>query len=282
MSDKRVVPVEPDFVLQIRPDGQPYELSKTEKRVLDNALMKSVEIVAEQPQESAPIRHAVTCRKFPDPYDERESKGPCDCGAEQPQGTEWDWTEDFSHENGNYENVCIRCTVHFKGHKRRVVCKKCSTDTSTGMPQESAPDYDALVKRFHQQGWIYADCLEVIRAIEQLAREVSRKDAEITAGKILRDGIRKQCDAAERRIEEQNKTLGAAEQRIHKQAAKINEAAAAIEELSAKLAEAERDALERAAKVCEYEESIWAGGARKDFRLCAAAIRSLAASGKEK
>jgi len=35
------------------------------------------------------------------------------------------WTEDFPHENGNYENVCIRCESHFLGHKRRVVCKKC-------------------------------------------------------------------------------------------------------------------------------------------------------------
>ncbi len=36
------------------------------------------------------------------------------------------WTEDFTHENGNYENVCIRCNNHFLGHKRRVVCKCCS------------------------------------------------------------------------------------------------------------------------------------------------------------
>ena len=37
-----------------------------------------------------------------------------------------DWTEDFPHENGNYECVCIYCKKHFYGHKRRVVCKKCA------------------------------------------------------------------------------------------------------------------------------------------------------------
>lgn len=36
------------------------------------------------------------------------------------------WTEDFTHENGNYMNVCIFCKNEFKGHKRRVVCKVCN------------------------------------------------------------------------------------------------------------------------------------------------------------
>ena len=35
------------------------------------------------------------------------------------------WKEDFSHENGNYMNICIRCDEEFLGHKRRVICKKC-------------------------------------------------------------------------------------------------------------------------------------------------------------
>ena len=38
---------------------------------------------------------------------------------------EGNWTEDFSHENGNYMNMCIRCDQEFLGHKRRVICKKC-------------------------------------------------------------------------------------------------------------------------------------------------------------
>lgn len=40
-----------------------------------------------------------------------------------------DWVEDFSHENGNYLNTCIKCDNEFKGHKRRVVCKTCATLT---------------------------------------------------------------------------------------------------------------------------------------------------------
>ena len=45
--------------------------------------------------------------------------------ANRIQKSERDWTEDFTHENGNYENTCIRCRNSFLGHKRRVVCKKC-------------------------------------------------------------------------------------------------------------------------------------------------------------
>ncbi len=37
-----------------------------------------------------------------------------------------DWTEDFSHENGNYINACIVCKNEFMGHKRRVVCRVCA------------------------------------------------------------------------------------------------------------------------------------------------------------
>lgn len=36
------------------------------------------------------------------------------------------WTEDFSHENGNYHCRCCICNNYFIGHKRRVVCKKCA------------------------------------------------------------------------------------------------------------------------------------------------------------
>ncbi len=35
------------------------------------------------------------------------------------------WTEDFSHENGNYINMCIECDNTFLGHKRRVLCNNC-------------------------------------------------------------------------------------------------------------------------------------------------------------
>ncbi len=39
--------------------------------------------------------------------------------------SERDWPEDFSHENGNYQNQCVGCGEMFKGHKRRVVCRAC-------------------------------------------------------------------------------------------------------------------------------------------------------------
>lgn len=36
------------------------------------------------------------------------------------------WQRDFTHENGNYINTCIRCESPFAGHKRRVICAKCA------------------------------------------------------------------------------------------------------------------------------------------------------------
>ena len=47
------------------------------------------------------------------------------------------WTEDASHENGNYECLCIECDQPFVGHKRRVICKACRPAT----PDEIA-DHD--------------------------------------------------------------------------------------------------------------------------------------------
>lgn len=39
--------------------------------------------------------------------------------------TTGDWPEDFSKENGDYLNACVRCDAVFAGYKRRVVCKRC-------------------------------------------------------------------------------------------------------------------------------------------------------------
>lgn len=36
-----------------------------------------------------------------------------------------DWTEDASHENGNYSCLCCACEKPFIGHKRRVLCRVC-------------------------------------------------------------------------------------------------------------------------------------------------------------
>ncbi len=45
--------------------------------------------------------------------------------------TSRDWIEDFSHENGNYQNECCVCHQTFRGHKRRPACKLC------GEPEKS-------------------------------------------------------------------------------------------------------------------------------------------------
>lgn len=37
-----------------------------------------------------------------------------------------DWSEDFPHENGNYQNKCNTCEKLFMGHKRRGTCKLCA------------------------------------------------------------------------------------------------------------------------------------------------------------
>ncbi len=39
----------------------------------------------------------------------------------------WDWVEDAGLENGNYQNRCGNCGALFIGHKRRIICKHCST-----------------------------------------------------------------------------------------------------------------------------------------------------------
>jgi Zn finger protein HypA/HybF involved in hydrogenase expression len=41
---------------------------------------------------------------------------------------EHDWPEDFHLENGNYTGHCLVCKAEFIGRKRRVYCKKCTTE----------------------------------------------------------------------------------------------------------------------------------------------------------
>ena len=42
------------------------------------------------------------------------------------------FSEDFWHENGNYFCICLHCGNEFVGHKRRMVCKLCSTAEKAG------------------------------------------------------------------------------------------------------------------------------------------------------
>lgn len=37
-----------------------------------------------------------------------------------------DWPKDYRQANGNYLNRCSGCGVLFRGHKRRIVCRKCA------------------------------------------------------------------------------------------------------------------------------------------------------------
>lgn len=41
--------------------------------------------------------------------------------------TDRDWKEDFGHENGNYEQFCLKCGNRFVGHKKRIICKECAS-----------------------------------------------------------------------------------------------------------------------------------------------------------
>jgi hypothetical protein len=48
-----------------------------------------------------------------------------DAGSAPP--AQRNWPEDAGHENGNYECLCVECEQPFIGHKRRVLCKSCSS-----------------------------------------------------------------------------------------------------------------------------------------------------------
>lgn len=39
--------------------------------------------------------------------------------------SERDFQEDFEHENGCYQNKCVKCNQLFLGHKYRRICKTC-------------------------------------------------------------------------------------------------------------------------------------------------------------
>lgn len=49
-----------------------------------------------------------------------------------------DWQEDLEHENGDYQNRCIECGDTFFGHKRRMICKKCSPPSNAELSRVAA------------------------------------------------------------------------------------------------------------------------------------------------
>jgi hypothetical protein len=70
-----------------------------------------------------------------------------DAGAASPGDR--NWTEDAAHENGNYECLCCECDQPFIGHKRRVVCKACSTRPAA---QTLSEQFERIIKALNYDG----------------------------------------------------------------------------------------------------------------------------------
>lgn len=89
------------------------------------------------------------------------------------------WVEDFSHENGNYENGCIRCKNHFLGHKRRVICKNCYLSSMLDF-------YKPPFKKLEHVAWVY-DSEE--NFVFQFVREYDSKVNSVEGAIELEDAI---------------------------------------------------------------------------------------------
>jgi hypothetical protein len=61
-----------------------------------------------------------------------------------------DWPEDFSHENGNYSNLCSRCGAVFQGYKRRVTCRECVVP---GVIQNAHPSLPIGLRALRLHHW---------------------------------------------------------------------------------------------------------------------------------
>lgn len=120
--------------------------------------------------------------------------------SESAAGTEWDWTEDFSHENGNYENVCAHCTVHFRGHKRRVVCKKCSQNKANPTPapaHEGEPEEPQYVRNGYLRHYgsqrgdkqIFDDVADYIDALLTSHRALAVEVGRLKSSQELQDEV---------------------------------------------------------------------------------------------
>ena len=101
----------------------------------------------------------------------------------QPVSRPQDWPEDFSHENGNYENRCARCRRSFTGHKRRVVCRICEvspppapaepTETMKEVLSEITFNYMREDRRFvfpdTPEGRLLGDLHKAVKAMQSAA-----------------------------------------------------------------------------------------------------------------
>ena len=76
------------------------------------------------------------------------------------------WTEDASHENGNYANICGRCLAPFVGHKRRWACKRCATAATP-------PEPPALPTK--GIGYEYISDVDKVRQLERALSDSQRE-----------------------------------------------------------------------------------------------------------
>lgn len=62
-----------------------------------------------------------------------------------------DWTEDFSQENGNYRNDCVKCNSLFTGNKHRMFCKECYLE-NMAMVEKAYSDAEIKIVKV-EYGW---------------------------------------------------------------------------------------------------------------------------------
>lgn len=68
--------------------------------------------------------------------------------------TNHDFPEDWEHENGQYENICMTCGQHFIGHKRRILCRECTFASSY-----SQPKYHTFIHDINELKFFYDNIL---------------------------------------------------------------------------------------------------------------------------
>lgn len=102
------------LILQRRIDGvDGFKLAKQlvaefNEVPLKGLVLAGLNYLGESVAASAPetrVSHTVTCKKFPDPHDERDPVGPCTCGAESKPAPEHVEGEDcWCHPTLDYTN----------------------------------------------------------------------------------------------------------------------------------------------------------------------------------
>lgn len=95
---------------------------------------------------------------FPEAKAEAAPVAPAEPKLPDTSRPDRNWTEDASHENGEYYNRCCMCHCVFIGHKRRVVCKACAAPMATFHDwitsiEKSAYSADALALEAFEAGF---------------------------------------------------------------------------------------------------------------------------------